>query len=114
MSNLTVKKGDTFSVLCQRVDANNTPLDISGYTIASKVNSIGSFTQSLTVTIINAALGQFSISASATDTLDWPVFQALDGTTSKMNTIYCDVQYTIGSYVESTETFSIYVIEDVT
>ena len=114
MSNLTVKKGDTFSVLCQRVDADNNPVSISGYTIASKVNSIGSFTQSLTIGIVNAALGEFTISATATDTLDWPVFQALDGTTSKMNIVYCDVQYTLGSYVESTDTFSIYVIEDVT
>ena len=114
MSNLTVKKGDTFSVLCQRVDENNNPLSTSGYTITSKVNTIGTFTQSLTVTPINTALGQFTINATATDTLDWPVFQALDGTTSKMNIIYCDVQYASGSYVESTDTFSIYVIEDVT
>ena len=114
MSNLTVKKGDTFSVLCQRVDADNNPVSVAGYTITSKVNSIGNFTQSLTVNPADPTLGYFSINATATDTLDWPVFQALDGTTSKMNILYCDVQYTSGSYVESTDTFSIYVIEDVT
>ncbi len=114
MSNLTVKKGDTFSVLCQRVDADNNPVSVSGYTITSKVNSIGTFTQSLTVTLVDPAQGQFSISATATDTANWPVFQALDGTTANMNILYCDVQYSLSPYVESTDTFSIYVIEDVT
>lgn len=114
MANITIKRGDTFSVLCQRVDENNSPLSLSGYTITSKVESVSGFTQTLTVTVVNSTLGQFSINATATETASWPVFQGIDGTTSSMNTLYCDIQYTASPYVESTDTFAIYVVEDIT
>lgn len=114
MDNLTVKRGDTFSVLCQKVDESGNPLDISSYAITSTIKSVGGFTQNLSVSILDATTGQFVLNATATNTQGWPVFKAMDGTQSVKNVLYCDVQYTSSPYVESSETFYVYVIEDIT
>lgn len=114
MDNLSIKKGDTFSALCQRVDQNGSPVNLTGYTISSKVKSVDGFSQDLSVVIITPATGQFSISATATATTSWPVCKSIDGTPTNKNILYCDVQYVNGTTVESSETFALQVFEDVT
>lgn len=114
MSNLTVKKGDTFSVLCQRTNESGTPLSISGLTITSSVRSTGGFSAALSTAVVNASLGQFTIGATSGQTSTWPVYQSMDGTVAKGNILYCDVQYSSAGVIESTETFQILVEEDIT
>jgi hypothetical protein len=115
MANLSIKSGDTFSALCQRVDENGEPISISGVTVTSSVRNIsGSFSQALTVAVVDAAIGQFSISATATSTNTWPISTSIDGTVTPRNFLFCDVQYTSGFTVQSSETLIIQVFEDVT
>lgn len=114
MNTLAIKKGDTFSALCQRVDQNGNPVNISGYTITSRVRSTTGFSGNLTVVVVTPAQGQFSINATATATASWPVCKSIDGTITEKNFLYCDVQYVSGSTVESSETFTLQVFEDVT
>lgn len=111
---ITVKSGDTFSLSCTRVDANGAPVNLTGLTITSKVRNISGFEDDLTVTVTNAAAGQFSLSALPADTSLWPVSQSVDGTVFRPNILYCDVQYVTGGVTQSSETFDIVVVEDVT
>jgi hypothetical protein len=114
MDTLSIKKGDTFTALCQRVDSNGTPVNISGYTITSRVRSIGGFSEALTVVVVTPSIGQFSLNATSTATASWPVCKAIDGAVTEKNFLYCDVQYLNGATVESSETFTLQVFEDVT
>lgn len=114
MDTLSIKKGDTLSILCQRVDESGTPINLTGYTIASSVRTTQGFSEALSVLVVNNANGQFSLNQTATNTANWPVSKSVDGTITSKNFLYCDVQYTLGSTVESSITFVIQVLEDVT
>lgn len=107
MGNIYHKTGDTLSLTCTYVDSGGNAVDITGYTIASKVKAVG-FEDTLTVTKTDAANGVFTISATATATSSWPV------TTTSDSRLFCDVQFTLGSVVQSSETFQIIVVQDIT
>jgi hypothetical protein len=101
------KRGDTLSLSCQWTDSNNTPINLTGYTITSQVRAVG-FVDDLTIVITSAVSGQFVLSATATDTSTWPV------TSSQASRTFCDVQFQVGSDVVSSETFQVIVLEDIT
>lgn len=101
------KAGDTFSLNARWVDRTNNPISLLGYTIKSQVRAVN-FVDTLVVTITNASLGLFTLTRAATSTVTWPV------TTSQESRLFCDVQFTTGSVVASTETFQIIVLQDIT
>lgn len=103
---LTIKRGDDFRMDISLTDPNNNndPVDITGWTIRSQVRRGKNLTAELTVAIIDAANGQFRLTAPASATETW-----------KVDTHKCDIEFTqpaIG--VTSSETFEVIVSEDVT
>jgi len=101
------KRGDTLSLSCQWLDSNEDPIDLTGYTIDCQVRAVG-FVDTLAVVVTNAALGQFVLFSGATLTESWPV------TSSQASRLFCDVQFTQGPIVVSSETFQVIVLEDIT
>lgn len=92
-----MKRGDTFTASCQRVG-----VDITNTTIRSQLR-LGAWRYTLTVTKTDAANGEFTLSAPASDTKHWPA-----GVAS------WDVEYTDNGVVASTDTGLLTIEEDVT
>lgn len=103
---INFKRGDTFTLACQRLTAAAAAFNLVGYTVSSAVRN-GGFSQSLTVTITAPGTGSFTVSQTAANTALWPVSDDDD------SVMYCDIQFVSGS-VESTETFKIIVQEHIT
>lgn len=106
MSQIYHKRGDTLSLLCIWKDASGNPVDLTGYTIASQVRATN-FVDSLTVTITDAVNGKFSVTRTATGTSSWPI-------SNSVSRVYCDIQFTTGTTVISSQTFEVVVLEDIT
>lgn len=100
MQKLPFKRGDSFSLLCT-VDGN-----VTGWTIASQIRtSAGALVATLTaaVTSASADLSVYTLTAPGPTTA-WPI-----------EDLRCDIQYTTGAgIIDSTETFVIQMVEDVT
>lgn len=107
MAQVYHKRGDTLSLNVTWLDSNNDPVSLTGYTIESQVRAVG-FVDDLTVTVTDAVAGEFVISATAIDTTLWPI------TSSQASRTFCDIQFTIGGIVVSSETFQIVIVEDIT
>lgn len=107
MAQIYHKRGDTFSLTCTWTDSLGAAINLTGYTFKSQVRAT-SFVDNLTVTVTNATNGVFTIAATATATANWPI------TDSAQSRIFCDIQFTKGATVSSTETFQIVVVEDIT
>ena len=95
------KAGDTFELSCKVPLAFGTTIT----SIDSMVKNSGVLVQGLTVTITapDATYYYFTLSATDAQTALWP-----------LRTLKCDIQYTIGTKIASTDTFLIPVIEGVT
>lgn len=106
MKTINFKRGDTLAIACTRKNSVGAPVNITGMTILSKVRN-GAFEDSLVVNVTDAAAGEFTLSRSAANTAAWPL--TADGSIMR-----CDVEFTDGSNVNSSETFAINVIEDIT
>lgn len=92
------KRGDTFSLAAT---ANGE--DITSWTIQSQIrDNADVLISELVVTKTDAANGEYTLTHSGVTTA-WPL---------KM--LYCDIQYTVGGVISSTETFKVNVIGDVT
>lgn len=102
MSMKRAKRGDTFALTVTRLDAAGNPVSLAGVTVACKMRS-GSASITLTTAITNAAGGVVALSAAPAATVNWA-----PGVYS------CDVQYSTGGDVQSSDTFEIEVVEDVT
>jgi len=110
MATITHKQGDTLELTFE-LKANNAAVNITNYTISSQLRDstdallvTDNFDGSLDFTLINAAAGQFQLSASATATAEWPI-----------RTYDCDVQIIdLGGDTSSSETFKIKVVKDIT
>lgn len=72
MENIEIKRGDTFSLDVAWNDASGSPVDLTGMVLTSQAKC-GDFAATLTVTVVNALLGRFRLSATATATAAWPV-----------------------------------------
>ena len=102
MAQIRFKRGDTFSLSCTyKVDG--VPTSVSSIDIDSQIrDNRGSLVQNLTVTkLVNT--GEFTLIATATETAEWPV-----------SVLRCDVQFSQGGTVRSTQTIDISVLEDIT
>lgn len=103
---INFKRGDTLTIECTRRDADGTPVDLTGLTIASKVRN-GGFEDTLTVTVVDAGAGTFTLAQTATLTALWPI-------SAEWSDMLCDVEFVDGANVVSSETFAINVLADIT
>jgi len=97
-----IKRGDTFTVACTYKE-DGEPASVAPYTIKAQVrNSRGELTQELQVVKADQSIsvGQFALLAG---NIDWTPGQ-----------YQCDIEFSSGSSVRSTQTFSIPVIQDIT
>ena len=98
------KRGDDFIIPMTLQDANQNPVNITGWTISSAVTYARKMVSTLDVTITDGPNGQFTITLPAAQTALWPVRK-----------LKCDVQF--DRPVEgrvSSNTFYIDVKEDQT
>lgn len=104
MATINHKRGDTFELTCSLENGGN-DVNITGWTVAAQLRqSDDTLVQSLTVTVTDAAAGEFTITAANTETDDWPI-AALE----------VDVEFTeTDGSVSSSDTFTINVIKDIT
>lgn len=104
MATINHKRGDTFELSCSLENEGN-PVDITNFTITSQVRSPDdTLLQPLTVTVTDAATGAFTLSATPTQTETWDTIQYLS-----------DIEFVDGGgEVNSSETFTINVIKDIT
>lgn len=99
-------RGDDFVIpmTLTNPDNNGTPVDITGWTIASQVRYARKLISDLDVTITNAAAGEFTIALPKEQTATWPARK-----------LKCDIQF--DRPVEgrvSSQTFFIECTEDQT
>lgn len=104
---IETKRGDTLEMTFARRNADGSPFDLTGYTVACEAAMSGTV-YPLTATVADVLGGLVSITALATDTDDWPL-SVFAG--PKM---LCDIEFSLGALVESTETFEIIVKQDIT
>jgi len=110
MTTIIHKRGDTLELTFQ-LKVDGVAQNITGYSFSSQLRDstdallvTDNFDGNLTYTLINALEGQFSFTASPTETSEWDT-----------RTYDCDLQITEpDSDVSSSETFKIKVIKDVT
>lgn len=106
--NLTIehKRGDTFRQDVT-VKINGVAADITDWVIESQIRSVEkSLIQAFTVTLTAAASGQYRLSAEADETALWPIGK-----------LRMDIQYSYpsdGTFVVSSETYDVKVIQDQT
>ena len=102
MTTISFKRGDTLS-LAGTYKVEGVASSVSAMTIRSQVKNFSdALVQELTV-VKTAGTGTFTLSATAAQTALW------DATTLK-----CDIEFSLEGVVQSTETFNISVLEDVT
>lgn len=95
------KRGDTF-FLSVTYKVDETPSDISEMTISSQIrSSSGSLIDSMIVQKLEE-IGKFTLTSNV-NTNTWP-----------LGKVFCDIQFSEGGIVRSTESFGINVIEEVT
>jgi hypothetical protein len=96
------KRGDTWHKQCTFLDDDDQPFPLAGYQINSEIRTLtGTLIDTFVVTITNSPNGEFRLGPQPTD--DWPI-----------NTLQCDIEYTVGGVIFSTETFFINVQQDIT
>lgn len=99
----TVKRGDTLTLDCTRTDSAGNAVSLTGVTGAAKMRSRRGTEITLTFAVVSAPAGTFTLSATAAATATWETGAYL-----------CDVEFTAGAVVASTDTFSVNVIGDIT
>lgn len=96
------KRGDTFTLTCT-YKVNGVDTSVTAFDIDSQIrDNRGNLIQDLTVTKL-VQTGVFTLTSIATDTANWPV-----------SVLRCDIQFSQGGSVRSTQTFDISVVEDIT
>lgn len=102
MAQIKIKRGDTFTLTCTyKIDGVAT--SVADIDIDSQIrNQRDALIKDLTVTKL-VGTGQFSLVATASETALWPV-----------SVLRCDIQFSQGGTVRSTQTFEICVLEDIT
>ena len=110
MATITHKRGDSLELECKLVK-DDVAIDITSFTITSQLRDStdaliadNNFDGSLTITKTSPATGVFTITATATETSEWPLRKAI-----------CDVQFVeADGDTTSSETFNIDIVRDVT
>jgi len=102
MDLIRAKRGDTFSLTGTRTDSAGNPVSLGGVSIAAQLRRDG-VAIDLTTSVVDAGQGTFRLTAPSADTETWT-----------LGIYECDVEFTAGAVVESTETFAVQIVEDVT
>ena len=99
-----LKRGDTLTIPFRLANADDSPVDITGWTITSMVRYGATKIADLAVLVTDAAQGEFELSADAATTSTW-----------KPKSHKTDVQFedTNGD-VKSSQTFYLDIEEDIT
>jgi len=101
------KRGDTLIWECEYTDDAGVPVNLTTYEIKCQARSaegvelfnVGTATTGITVT--NTLAGTFRVQVDATDTFNLGRYDV-------------DIQYTIGTLIKSSETFSLEIVKDIT
>jgi len=102
MKQIKFKRGDTFNLTCT-YKVNGVATSVSDIDIDSQIrDNRGALVQDLAVTKL-VGTGEFTLIATATETAEWPT-----------SVLRCDVQFSEGGSVRSTQTFDVVVLEDIT
>lgn len=102
MFRVPFKRGDTFLASCTYSVAD-VPAPLPGAILSQVRDRNDKLIQALTVSIIDASAGQYTLGATAAQTAAWPIAA-----------LFCDVQYTDGAgNVSSTATFQLDMLQDV-
>ena len=99
------KRGDTWSLDCT-YKRQGTPVSVADISIRSQIRKADyTMVTDLTVTKGDQAKapGTFALTPKVSDTATWP-----------LDKLICDIEFTAGGVVLSTETFTIPVVEEVT
>ena len=104
MANITHKRGDTLEWIVT-LTQNVTAVDISDWTITSQIRQDSHILiANLTVTKLNSSQGQFSLTATPTQTAAWPLGAHL-----------VDIEFIDNTgYVVSSQTFTLQLVKDIT
>ena len=104
MATITHKRGDTFAIACT-IENAGVAVDITGWTVASQARGTDdAVLQTFTVTVTDAENGSFAISATSTQTEAWA-----------LGNYSVDIEFIDeAGEVNSTETFTLSVIRDIT
>jgi hypothetical protein len=104
MATITHKRGDTFELSCT-LENEGSSVDITNFTITSQIRqSDDTLLQALTVAKTDAANGAFTLSATAAETETWAAAN-----------YECDIEFVDGGgEVNSSQTFTISVLKDIT
>jgi hypothetical protein len=102
------KRGDSFALTCT-FKVSGQPTSVAGYTIRAHLrNSMGSMVSELVAQIASdqvATPGRFFLApADQTVTKTWPA----------PGNLSCDIEFTLGGSIQSTQTFIVPVERDVT
>ena len=102
MAQINFKRGDTFTLTCT-YKVNGVATSVADIDIESQIrNQRDALIEDLTVTKL-VGTGKFTLVATAVETALWPV-----------NVLRCDIQFSQGGTVRSTQTIDISVLEDIT
>lgn len=104
MTTITHKRGDTFAINCT-IENQGVAVDVTNWTIACQARADDdTILQTFTVTITDAAAGLFTVSATPAQSELWSI-----------GNYSVDIEFIDGSgEVNSTETFILSVIRDIT
>lgn len=102
MDVLKFKRGDTLALDGVRTDINGDPFPLAGVSIACEMVR-GDLVVPIASTVVDPALGAFTLDLTAIETsgLDAGIWQ-------------CDIEFTEGATVSSTQTFLMMAVGDVT
>lgn len=101
----TVKRGDTFLLACTYREAG-VATDLTGYDVQAQIrDSLDALVEQLVVALADQGVspGVFTLAPIQNPPTDWPI-----------DLLRCDVQFSLGGVVRSTETFLVPVDIDVT
>ena len=102
MTKISFKRGQTFVVYCQRLDANGNPVDLTGVGVTATIGGPG-FSESLTTAITDSANGKFTLSAPSSTSAAWPVMA-----------LAFDVAFDHGTYVVISDSVTVNISDNVT
>ena len=97
----TIEQGATLTRSVTWQDSAGSAVDLTGYTISGKIKRKTSDAQpiiSFSITVTNAAAGQFTFTLTAAQTATLPVKHGLDGQKELLDCVY-DIEAVTGSTV---------------
>lgn len=106
---ISLKQGDTLTLAGSALQDSGAALNLTGATLRAHVRSrngggFGAVVQELTVAVVSAALGTFTLSATSAQTTLWPVGR-----------LACDLELTdSGGSVLHSQTFDVHTLPAVT